>query len=743
MSKETERGGISRRNLIKGAGVVGAASLVAGLMGCASPSQPSAGEAGGEPGSASGAQGSTGGSGPFDRNPQDESFADQSSDCAALFEPITIGGKQARNRIMKSAAGTYTYDLSYTPVLEGYYADIARGGAGIVMVESLTWIIEDENTLTPLVEAIHAGGALAGMQVWGLWFNSSSEKNATSPLEQARVDIMPRGMMSVEDIHAFQDDMVAQAKMFQGNGFDILEINAGCDHTFASFLSRHLNCQRDDEYGPQSLENRARIITELIGRIKSECPGLAVQVLFNCVEENVEEMGDSELCMKPEEAVEFAKLFEAAGADSLQVRTAVFGNHAAGFFPDLMHIGAHGNTGVGTQVDYATHMAGIIDGAHEGVAAFADLCAMVKAAVSIPVGFVGDVDPRLAPATVNSAVADGKADFVVMNRPLMVDPELPNKIQAGDFEGIRPCNKCVCCFQSVVNPAGIGFCRANPAMYRAYSEEMPEGPEPLPADTVKKVLVAGGGPAGMEAAITAAKRGHQVKLFEKGGSLGGLVPFAAMVKGPHERLADYLAYQQHMLETLGVEVVTGTEVNADLVASEAPDVVISAIGGVVPETSVEVVEASKAVAFNDAMAVDLGSSVAIVGGSLRATDFANYLVNMGVKVHIVQEGAPENLAAAQAPWSRAVILSWIKSQGCVVHSGATDISVTAEGVEFTTDLGLRRTVKVDSVVLCDDLAPNGALAGLPGVEVITVGDAAAPAAIIDAVRDAHLAARGL
>ena len=78
-----------------------------------------------------------------------------------------------------------------------------------------------------------------------------------------------------------------------------------------------------------------------------------------------------------------------------------------------------------------------------------------------------------------------------------------------------------------------------------------------------------------------------------------------------------------------------------------------------------------------------------------------------------------------------------------MHSGATDISVTAEGVEFTTDLGLRRTVKADSVVLCDDLASNGALAGLPGVEVITVGDAAVPAAIIDAVRDAHLAARAL
>lgn len=239
----------------------------------------------------------------------------------------------------------------------------------------------------------------------------------------------------------------------------------------------------------------------------------------------MEQLGDSSLCTTPEEAAELAKLFQAAGADSLQIRSTIFGNHAAGFLSDIMHVGSHGNTSLGGQMDFDAHMSGVVNGSHEGVAALLDVAALVKAAVSIPVGVMGDMDPRLAPDLCNSAIDDGKVDFLVLNHPLLADPELPNKLAEGRLADVRPCNKCVSCFQSVVGSwESIGYCRVNPAYIRAYTEAMPEGPEPAPASVVKKVMVVGAGPAGLEAATVAAQRGHSVTLCEEDEFWAGCSP---------------------------------------------------------------------------------------------------------------------------------------------------------------------------------------------------------------------------
>lgn len=727
---------ITRRSLLAGLAGTSALALGGSLAGCA-PKEPAPDTL-----ATTGAKESTA---VGELNPQDDSFTVATTDFSAIFQPIEIGSHTVRNRIVKSGAGSATMDTGViTDQTVAFYRAIAEGGAGLVIVEGCDYLIQDENTLKPIVDAIHEAGALAGIQFAGT--QTSSMKAGWSPIDLCFSALWGyTKAMSVDDIHEYQRYVIDMAKVCQASGFDLLDLNAGCNHMYDSFLSRFWNVERDDEYGPQSLENRARLLTELIAGIKKECPGLAVQVLYNGVEENFEELGNSELCIKPEEAVAFGKMFEEAGADALQIRVGTFGNHAAQFIPDVLHIGCHGNTGLGTQLDFDTHLGGVTDGAHEGVGMLVGIASLVKEAVNIPVSTVGNMDPRLAPDMMNGAIADGKIDFLVMNRPLLADPELPNKLMQGRLADVLPCNHCVCCLMPPIDYERIGYCRVNPAHIRACTDEMPEGYAPTPAEAPKKIMVIGGGAAGMEAAIVAAQRGHSVSLYEKTGSLGGSMNFASLVKGPHERIADYIAYQQRMLEQLDVRVVTGTEVDESTVAQEAPDVVVVAVGGddAIPKSGTP--NGSSILMLGDAMAADLTGKVCIVGGSLRATDFAHYLLEKGCKVELVHEGLEEELASAQAPWPRAVMLSWLKSRSVVINNQASNIAVSEGRVTYDASYGVPRTIECDTVVLCEDLMPNSTLADSlsANYQVVSVGDCVAPSCIQEAVTQANLAARSL
>ncbi len=737
---------VSRRNLLTGGAAIAAGALIGGvatgMTACASAdqkgtsSQPSNGTT--KPAtSQTTAQA-------VELNPQDDSFEANTTDFSALFQPIQLGGKQSKNRIVKSAAGSYAVNEAVNEQAVGYYRELARGGAGVIGVEFCDWLIEDENSLKPIVDAIHEEGALAGAQIWGMWTQSSSSKNSISQLEQTAVEGgMPHLPLTTDEVHAFQQEKIALAQLHYATGFDIIELNAGCDHTFDTFLSRFWNTERDDEYGPQSLENRARILTEIIEEIKRTCPGVIVHVLYNGVEENVEQLGDSELCITPEEAAAFGKLFEQAGADMLQVRFGTFGNHAANFLTDLMFVGAPGNTGLGTQVDFGRHYRGLVNGSHGGIGALIDVAANVKKAVGIPVGTVGGMDPRLAPDLVNDAVADGKIDFVVMNRPLVADPHLPEKLRSGRIDEVRPCNHCSNCFMSVINPDGFGFCRANPAHTRAFTNEMPEGYEPAKAQVLKRVMVVGGGPAGMEAAAVAAQRGHEVTLYDDKGALGGTLDFAALVKGPHERIADFKEWQKRQLESGGVAVVTGTTVDASLVKSESPDVVVLATGASDPGVMLKPAGSTVVLSMEEAATSEVASPVCIVGENLRALDLANYLLQQGKNVSIVHEGAKEDLAPEQAPWPRAMLISLLEGRGSQIHHGTSNVAVVDGGVSFTTSYGLECTLPAACVVDCEPLVPNDALAReLDGIcDVIVVGDAETPSNIINAVATGNLKGR--
>ena len=147
-------------------------------------------------------------------------------------------------------------------------------------------------------------------------------------------NLLPREM-TLDEVHEEQNALVSAAVLAQKAGYDGVEINAGCSHLYSTFLSRFWN-RRKDQYGPQSLENQARIVVEMVQQIKERCgPDFAVSILMNGFEINVFEPGNSAGCTSIEESAALAKLFEKAGADLLHVRSASFGDHAKGFFPDL------------------------------------------------------------------------------------------------------------------------------------------------------------------------------------------------------------------------------------------------------------------------------------------------------------------------------------------------------------------------------------------------------------------------
>ena len=242
--------------------------------------------------------------------------------------------------------------------------------------------------------------------------------------------------------------------------------------------------------------------------------------------------------------------------------------------------GIEGATGYGTQYDFSKHWQGQLIGDTSGAGMLLNVVKRYKEELSIPCGTVTYMDPAHAPDFFEDALEQGMADFYMMTRPLTVDTEYVNKLREGRIDEIAPCTRCLHChIGGNQQNRDEGYCRVNALTQRVMTPNGPATYELPPAETVKKVMVVGAGPAGMEAARIAAQRGHDVTLYEKTGVMGGLLPFASAVEGPHENLDDLNAYLQRQCELAGVHVVLGTEVDADLVAAEAPDALVLACGG--------------------------------------------------------------------------------------------------------------------------------------------------------------------
>jgi thioredoxin reductase len=331
-----------------------------------------------------------------------------------------------------------------------------------------------------------------------------------------------------------------------------------------------------------------------------------------------------------------------------------------------------------------------------------------------------------------------------MARPLIADPDLPNELKAGKRDQVAPCNHCLTCFQAVLAVGTPLYCRVNPPVTRAYTDDMPEGWEVQKAVTSKKVMVIGGGPAGMEAARIAAQRGHSVTLYESGSALGGKMRWAAAVKGTHEKIADHISYLTRQQEVNGVTVVKGTTVTAAMVKSNAPGAVVVAVGGTRPTLDIPGIGSS---IVSSTTSTPTGTRVAVLGFNFQAVDYAIRLVKLGKEVTLVSSDPSEleaNLDIEHPCWPRYFNKAWLRAKGVQIYGGATVAKITTSGLTLTTSYGTTADLELDAVVPFPSLVENSALfeaiKGM-GIEVYAVGDCADPGTIAEATASANVTAR--
>ncbi|MDR1422600.1 MAG: FAD-dependent oxidoreductase [Coriobacteriales bacterium] len=787
---------ISRRGFLTGAGAVGlgiAGATVAGMGNGIALAEETTGAATAQPqitaaavqspvmveaGATPGATDTTYG---YLVNPQ-EDFSTATTDYSAIFSPLKIGSSTMKNRLGKSCAGSETQHsaLEVSDSAMGFYERFCKGGLGLICVEPGepfsgrdkmplppgTYKIDidtDEGIerVRPLAEMAHNYGALIIAQMLDMFLPWGGASTVAVPSKLETVFQRTDLMQTTEDVHREQQVFIDAAVRYWKAGFDGVEINASCNHYFACYLSRYTNRERTDQYSGASIENRCRIVTEIIEGIRKQCgEDFLIEVLYSGIEADLEYLGKDELCTTVDEACEMGRLFEKAGANFLQIRSQLYGNHASGFLPDVLHYCEHGDTGYGTVIDYRRHLEGIVVGQHEGYAGLLEVAAKIKQAVSIPVGTVGAMDPRATPDLLDNAIKDGKIDFMMMNRPLMADGLYAAKLQAGRRDEIAPCVHCLTCF---VAPFGLGmpeYCRVNAALTNAYSEDMPEGYDPLPALGHEYVMVVGAGPGGMECARVAAQRGHSVTLYEKEDDVGGMMNFTMGVKAPHERIVDHKNYLKRQLEVWGVTLVKNKEVTLDFIREEQPSAVVFATGSLYDTLPFSA--SGNIISIEDfykgrASIDDMPENVVVYGAQLYAADLAKYFLRSGKKVTILNPGPADELLKGAPVWPGKMGSEWLPVKSTKIYNNVVVARAEGGTVTFDTDYGTSVSLEYDVFVNGMPLMPNmtmydalnelaaaaadedPATAWMPAVYV--VGNAQQASTITHAITSGNLTAR--
>jgi 2,4-dienoyl-CoA reductase (NADPH2) len=676
---------------------------------------------------------------------------------AKLLEPCFIGSVKARNRIIKSAAGLWYWGKGENPVTEKVkclYEAFAKGGVGLIIMESpgiekggRSFRLDNESHrqhLSELTGTIHRHHCpvfvqFTDMANWNILRSSDFDTRGASPVcvfsEMDNHDFMPREL-TIPEIEEIVDKFAKNAVWAREVGFDGIEINSSCSHLLHTFLSPFWN-KRQDIYGCTSLKNRTRLLTGIIREIKKRVgTDFPVTCLINGIETGkLVDVDDSE-CLALEDSVQIARIAQESGADAIQVRSQWIGRHDASFLTDHM---CYPEPPVPLE-DFPKEL----DMSRRGAAANVPLATAMKRAVSIPVITVGRLDPELG----ERILQEGKADFIAMTRRLFADPELPNKLAAGRLDDIAPCTSCTQC----KDEEGPRRCRINAALGSEQSYAI------TPASKKKRVVVVGGGPAGMEAARVAASRGHDVTLLEKSSKLGGLLPLAAMVKGLEiEDIPAIIRYFKDQMTKLGVKIRLGQEATPSIIEGVKPDVLIVAAGGVAVSPGIPGIESPKVVSNADLHRIlkfflrffgpatlrwltkfwmPLGKKVVIIGGGIQGCELAEFLVKRGRKVTIVDSS--DSLGEGMISHLRLQLFWWFRKKGVTMMPGVEPVAITEKGLVVLTKQGYRQTIRADSIVPALPMKSNtDLLESLRGKvpEVYAAGDCGNPGLIVDAIAD--------
>jgi 2,4-dienoyl-CoA reductase (NADPH2) len=676
-----------------------------------------------------------------------------------LLEPGQIGTVKIKNRIIKTACGTHYWhrdDLHMNRKVICYYEALAKGGAGLIIAESPTVDFQFDNKgfnkyrldddrfvpgLSELAQAVHKHGCPVFLQLYHKGNSPSTpvfleHSVAASAITPDTGSEIPREL-TITEIEIIKERFVSATERAMKAGFDGIEINASCDHLLNTFLSSCYN-KRKDIYGCDTIENRSRIVVEIIKDIKKRCGlNFPVIALINGAEAGGDGKGTTLADSK-----KIARLLQNAGADAIHLRAAWIGHHIGSFNPDILFF----------PEPYVPldSFPKEFDWSHHGKGANIPLATAIKRAVNIPVIVVGTISPDMG----EKALRRGDADYIGLCRAILADPELPNKLSSGRISDIRPCTSCGECLRDHDEATE---CRVNAAL--GSEEEYTI----KPADKRKTIVVIGGGPSGIEAARVSAIRGHRVILYEKSEQLGGLMPLAALIKGSEvENIQPFLKYLKNKMAELGVDVRLNQEADAATMDSIKPDAVIIATGGLF--TKLDIPGIDNRIIINAAelhrklkhylrffspgmlrwltkIWMPIGKRVIIIGGDLQGLELAEFLVKRGRRVAIVESS--DSLGTSMLPHLRFYLLSWLNKKGVKTFTGVKLEKINEKCLTITTREGKSLSLEADNIITALPLLPDNSLINRLAntIPVYATGDCNKPGVIKSAVADAYRLAK--
>jgi 2,4-dienoyl-CoA reductase (NADPH2) len=635
-----------------------------------------------------------------------------------LFTPIQIGNLIVPNRIKYAATednfnthdGFITdADVAYMRAraegvvgglcfMQGVYMDQARQGQGYVG-QAACWDDKFIPGLKRIADAIHAERAVAGFQLMDCGRVGAVEVDfchGPSAVPQRLRIFKPVQEMTKADIKEVIRQHVDSARRGVEAGFDMMEISGIVGYLISNFISSYTN-RRTDEYGGD-IRGRMRMVVEIIQGVKQVCgPGIPVGIRL-CSEELLDDVRGN----TPEESMETYKIAEEAGADYISCTL----GWQESIYPVISRDIPMGN--------------------------WIHLAKRAKQHVKIPIQMAYRL---FKPGLPNEKIGAGELDIWEMCRSMIADPLMPKKVLEGRENEIRHCVACNLCLARLFRDAPM-TCYINPVCAH---ESNPEFTDPKPARDKKRIMIVGAGPAGLECAYMAARRGHEVHVFDTRGGIGGTLNEARHAPYGDDELWTCIEFQEAMCAKHGVHFHLGVKVTEQLIQDELPDTVVLATGPVYSMLKAPGADPKKVVNLLDVMSgkAPVGRTVVVYGNRKPGIGCALHLAKQGKKVTLV--GREKSAGFDVNPSFKWRYLIYMRQAGINAYNDCDIEEVNAEGVIVKSYDGYRWPVACDTVVVSEREA-NPSLKQVvqaEGIELFVIGDALVPRNLSSAVHDGY------